>query len=302
MPVKYYQMPPHRKAPVPASLLTAASRWLPDTSCSDCTITARTLSCGLAVRFIRLSHPRMTGKRILFFSDTHFRTDTLHCFFPRARISGGVDWMERAFSELFSEIPAPDCILFGGDFASETSWIAPACDMMRRALPAHVPKYAVSGNWEHRRIWLDTSKRRSFFARAGFELLDNPCGVRCGGLVLHTCGDAKETDRILPPSFEKDGAFHCILTHSPDAVPLLDDAGLLQDARLILCGHTHGGQCRIPGFGALVTSSRFGKTFEYGLYRRTDSGTRLYVTSGIGGTWFHFRVFCPPEVILIDFS
>ena len=68
-----------------------------------------------------------------------------------------------------------------------------------------------------------------------------------------------------------------------------------------LAGHTHGGQWRVPGFGALVTSSRFGKRYEAGLYR--ERRTRLYVSRGLGMEGFgtpRARLFCPPEVVVLD--
>jgi predicted MPP superfamily phosphohydrolase len=49
---------------------------------------------------------------------------------------------------------------------------------------------------------------------------------------------------------------------------------------LYLCGHTHGGQIRLPGFGALITSSEFWKRYEMGRYE--ENGTTLYVSRGLG--------------------
>ena len=76
---------------------------------------------------------------------------------------------------------------------------------------------------------------------------------------------------------------------------------MLEGAPLILCGRTHGGQFRVPGFGAVITSSRFGKRFEYGAYRHSTKGAEMFVTSGIGATWFHARFCCPPEVLWVNF-
>jgi predicted MPP superfamily phosphohydrolase len=69
---------------------------------------------------------------------------------------------------------------------------------------------------------------------------------------------------------------------------------------LVLSGHTHGGQWRIPGFGAILTSSRFGKRYEAGRY--TKDNTHLYVSRGLGMEGFgapRARFFCPPELVLI---
>ena len=69
---------------------------------------------------------------------------------------------------------------------------------------------------------------------------------------------------------------------------------------LYLAGHTHGGQWRVPGFGALLTSSQYWKRYEAGAYREGD--TQLYVSRGIGLEGFgtpRARFFCPPEVVSI---
>jgi hypothetical protein len=70
---------------------------------------------------------------------------------------------------------------------------------------------------------------------------------------------------------------------------------------LYLAGHTHGGQWRLPGFGAILTSSRHWKRYEAGSYR--EDKTHLYVSRGIGMEGFgapRARLFCPPEVVVID--
>jgi hypothetical protein len=102
--------------------------------------------------------------------------------------------------------------------------------------------------------------------------------------------DRRPLERLL--STER---FTVLLYHSPDLAP--DAAELGVD--LMLSGHTHGGQIRLPGFGALVTSSLYGKAFEMGRYQQ--DGLTLYVTRGLGmeGSGApRFRLLCPPEVVL----
>jgi predicted MPP superfamily phosphohydrolase len=72
---------------------------------------------------------------------------------------------------------------------------------------------------------------------------------------------------------------------------------------LYLAGHTHGGQWRLPLFGAILTSSKFWKRYEAGAYQ--EGSTHLYVSRGIGLEGFgtpRARFFCPPEVVLISLS
>jgi len=72
---------------------------------------------------------------------------------------------------------------------------------------------------------------------------------------------------------------------------------------LLLAGHTHGGQWRLPGFGALYTSNPYGKQFEYGWLKRSTDQARMLISAGLGITGPGFlrrRVCCPPEIVVID--
>jgi predicted MPP superfamily phosphohydrolase len=67
---------------------------------------------------------------------------------------------------------------------------------------------------------------------------------------------------------------------------------------LFCCGHTHGGQVRLPFYGALITNSALGKNYEAGLYY--DHGTATYVSRGIGMIGLPVRFLCRPELTAID--
>ena len=70
---------------------------------------------------------------------------------------------------------------------------------------------------------------------------------------------------------------------------------------LYLSGHTHGGQVRMPFYGAIVTLSRFGKKYESGMY--DINGTKLYVNRGIGlenTPAPKVRFLCRPEITVFD--
>jgi predicted MPP superfamily phosphohydrolase len=95
----------------------------------------------------------------------------------------------------------------------------------------------------------------------------------------------------LPPQ-----GFSLLLYHTPDLMPQAAALGV----DLYLAGHTHGGQWRLPGFGAILTSSQYWKRYEGGLYREGD--TMLYVSRGLGMEGFgtpRARIFCPPELVAI---
>jgi predicted MPP superfamily phosphohydrolase len=94
-----------------------------------------------------------------------------------------------------------------------------------------------------------------------------------------------------------DDTFSILLYHSPDLFPLAADRGV----DLQLSGHTHGGQLRLPLYGAIATSSIYGKAYERGLYWREQ--TTLYVSQGLGlegGTMPRARFLCRPEIVSLE--
>ena len=86
------------------------------------------------------------------------------------------------------------------------------------------------------------------------------------------------------------------LYHSPELMPQVANYGL----DLYLCGHTHGGQVRLPVIGPLLTSSQLGRQFVMGIYRL--GRTHLYVSRGIGLEGLsapRVRFKAPPETTLV---
>jgi uncharacterized protein len=108
--------------------------------------------------------------------------------------------------------------------------------------------------------------------------------------------DAPRLKLLLPTPSEN---FTVLLYHSPDLAPEAAEAGV----DLQLSGHTHGGQIRVPLFGAFFTGSLYGKTFEAG--RSQIKKMVLYITRGIGmegAAAPRIRFLCPPEIILWEIS
>jgi len=87
-----------------------------------------------------------------------------------------------------------------------------------------------------------------------------------------------------------------LLHHPPDLI----EAAAAAKVDLYLAGHTHGGQIRLPFYGAIVTASVYGKRYEMGRYTIDD--TILYVSRGLGmegGGAPRARFLCPPEVVVV---
>jgi hypothetical protein len=85
-----------------------------------------------------------------------------------------------------------------------------------------------------------------------------------------------------------------ILCHNPDIVSFLSGRSF----DLLLCGHTHGGQIRIPPFPPPFTSTR-DRRFWAGLFQ--DENKQIFVSRGIGYTW-RARLASRPECVLITLT
>jgi len=102
--------------------------------------------------------------------------------------------------------------------------------------------------------------------------------------------------RLLMSQLPQD-AYALLLYHTPDLIDVAAQKGV----NLYLAGHTHGGQIRLPLFGALITASAHGKKYEQGRY--TVGQTTLYVSRGIGMEGRgapRARFLCPPEIVVVN--
>jgi predicted MPP superfamily phosphohydrolase len=224
----------------------------------------------------------LPGKKIMFFSDLHWNDDC-----PL--------WKDELKEVINSS--AVDWLIYGGDLVCYSCYLNLAMRFMGD-LRAERAKLAVYGNWDkRRRRWFPSDRWREFYRQAGFQLLVNE-SFTDGGLYINGTDDYKsgEPETVLAAD-ECD--FSVMVSHNPDFIGDCSDRELLSAYNLILCGHTHGGQIRFPFWGALKTSSKYWKKFEYGLYSLKDSQLKMIVSSCVGTSFVPIRFFCRPEVILI---
>jgi predicted MPP superfamily phosphohydrolase len=180
-----------------------------------------------------------------------------------------------------------------------------------RGLQANFGVYAVLGN--HDALYSD-ARVRTELERAGIRVLENEAikiNVNKQDLILlglpdvlkvnasgweKYCADARSA---LAKLNAKGGVI--VLTHSPDIFPFVSKTDLVSpDLRLVLAGHTHGGQVRFPFVGSLVVPSSYGQ--KYALGHVTEDGKNLFVTPGIGTSIFPVRFRVPPEVSVLTIS
>ena len=96
-----------------------------------------------------------------------------------------------------------------------------------------------------------------------------------------------------------DNSHSVLLYHTTDLAASASEAGI----NLYLTGHTHGGQIRLPLFGALYTNIRSWKKYERGLYH--VGKTSMYVSRGLGMEGRggpRARFLCPPEIVAVDLT
>lgn len=134
--------------------------------------------------------------------------------------------------------------------------------------------------------------------RHGWEQVDlgDGRGLTLLGLdcTHHIPTDAARLAQLVQDA--PDHAPQILLYHSPELMPQATE----QSIDLYVCGHTHGGQVRLPFIGPLLTSSQLGRRFVMGLYRH--GRTHLYVSRGVGLEGLsapRVRFMCPPEITLI---
>ena len=200
--------------------------------------------------------------------------------------------IEKKLVERINQIQ-PDVIVFTGDtLRLKTPSALPVFKNTMSDLKAGLAKFAVRGNVD---VWY--LPNLDFYGGTGFEVLDaNIVELQKDGETFYISGlncEYPSAVRSLLQSVPAD-RFSIFLYHYPDLIE--EVRGLNVD--LYLAGHTHGGQIALPGYGALITLSKFGKEYESGMYH--VGSTILYVNRGIGGHASRVRFFARPEITVFD--
>src|SRR5262249_49358480 len=142
-----------------------------------------------------------------------------------------------------------------------------------RALEAPCGIFCVDGDSE-----TEADRTEVFSKVPGVHyLLNKSEKVSVRGATFYVAGVARREPDVKKALAEvPEDAFTILLHHSPDVVLLLQD----RKPDLVLAGHTHGGQVRIPGIGPIFTLTKLAPRYGAGLFR--EWGTTLYVNRGVG--------------------
>lgn len=202
----------------------------------------------------------------------------------------------------------PDIIVITGDLIdSRRTDTAVALEFAERAA-AIAPCYYVTGNHEARIE--EYAALKAGLTELGVTMLEN------SQLLLTRGEDAVALLGIDDPSFQTDylsgdseavaaqalaaleiehDRYNILLSHRPELLSVYARSGV----DLVLSGHAHGGQLRLPFIGGLYAPNQglFPK-YDAGMY--TEGSTTMLVSRGIGNSLFPFRVNDRPEVLLIE--
>jgi predicted MPP superfamily phosphohydrolase len=233
----------------------------------------------------RIALPGVKPKKILHVSDIH--------------MSDGMTAPELDAGLRLGLAEKPDLIFFTGDFVTTThAYDAKGlCDMVRRAAGT-APTFGVLGNHDGG-AWLgryggspSIEPLAGLLAKTGMRLLHNE-SVKFDDLALVGVGDLWSGQFAPLRAFAAvpNAAATILLCHNPDG----KDSLRRNRWDLMLSGHTHGGQARVPGLDpvwAPVSDKRF-------LAGRYDwEGRQLFITRGLGSPK-RIRAFCRPELSML---
>ena len=233
------------------------------------------------------------GFRIVQISDIHLK-----------------EFTEASFLKLvLHEVNAlkPDLVALTGDYVSygpielrrSIPWAYECGELLTRIQCPQ--RYAVLGNHDcivSEAIGLDSLRTH------GIPVLNNeavPLERDGGRIWLAGTADAlngtpgPDFDKAIPKTAQRDNERVILLAHEPDILP----HAAKYNVDLMLSGHTHGGQVRIP-FMPPMNLPPMGRKYVEGLFQ--VARTQLYVNRGIGTVGLPFRFNCPPEITVFTLT
>lgn len=185
----------------------------------------------------------------------------------------------------------PDLVLLGGDMVDALTprQHGPLLDQVAR-LRAPLGVFAIWGNHDTVRFRSERPRFEAALLDRGITVLHNRGVLVRDDLYLAGLDDLRTGRPDLRAALaDRPARTPCLLlSHNPDVLPQVPT-----DVDLTLCGHTHGGQVRLPWIGPIVTSSLYGRRFVEGW---VEAPARGYVSRGLGVTQVPIRINCPPEI------
>jgi predicted MPP superfamily phosphohydrolase len=225
--------------------------------------------------------PELDGLRLAQVTDVH--------------LYNGVHRAARRVMEVLAA-EQPDVVFFLGDLCERPAEL-PHLEQVLAACRGRLGTFVTIGNWERQSGITPAMLARTCSAAGADFLFNESRVVRVGGALLVVVGlddpvlGFPDPDRAL--SGAPSGAPVIWVHHGPDLEGRLPAS--TPRPELMLAGHTHGGQIRIPGLPPVLP--RGAGRFVAGWYH--DTLAPLYVSRGVGTTVIRARFNCPPELPII---
>ncbi|HYD14751.1 MAG TPA: metallophosphoesterase [Allosphingosinicella sp.] len=209
----------------------------------------------------------------------------------------GPDMPPERLARIVEQVNAqrPDLVLIAGDFVGDRSLasqystaetVAPLAGLRSR-----LGTFAVLGNHDY---WRNGREVRDALTRIGVRVLANQA-VQAGPLALGGLDDQRtghNRDQQTYSAMRALSGARVLLSHSPDPF-----ATLPPDIGLMLAGHTHCGQIRLPLYGALTNDSAYGERYACGFVEQ--NGRKLIVTAGLGASILPLRLGAAPDFWIV---
>lgn len=213
------------------------------------------------------------GMKVLILADLHVH-----------KWGGREELISRLLKDLSRDVDA--IFILGDSYDERTRSLEPLVKLLSEV---EKPKFGVLGNHEH---WADPKiplkHGLEALERAGVRVLldevTEEIGIRVGGI------DWYDDDERAAEALRKLGGIDILLSHTPDVIELQPQA------KMVLAGHTHGGQVCLPLVGPIWTPSKYGTKYASGLFE--VEGRYLYVSRGLGEK-NPVRFNCPRELTLM---
>jgi len=235
---------------------------------------------------VRGLHPRLEGFRVALLTDMHAGQGTPLSLIRRAcRMA-----MEAR----------PHLIALTGDFAADEAADFGRVLRAMEGLGAPYGVYAVPGNHDYV-VGIETWHRQFEGHPVIRDLTNRARMLDVGGARLCVAGvddysQGRPTLDALPPPEKRD--FTLLLAHDPGQAERACRG--YDQVDLIVSGHTHAGQVRLPWIGALLNPAARPDLYEVGLRRRP--WTQVYTSRGVGTVHIPVRFLCRPEVAVLELT
>lgn len=232
----------------------------------------------LVVHRYEVPHPKWRGAplRVVHLTDLHVNPGLQQEYFERV--------MDAAVEA------KPDIAVFTGDYISRVDGL-PGLRRILRPI-GRLGTYAVLGNHDY---WVDPGAVGTVIRECGLCLLaGESVDLSVGGnkVIISGCDSPWGPGRELDPA-EGSDALRLLLSHTADNVYRVSGT-----ADIMFSGHYHAGQIRIPVLGSVVIPSLYGRRFDHGHF--VVNGTHLFVASGIGAANPALRIYCQPDIFVVD--